>query len=335
VELIELRKTSRWDLIGPFVTLVRHLRASACDVVYSFLPVANLFAGAAVLITPRTRIVWGIRTAGRSNDRAELLARVLAAMEWLCMTWPALVITNSMSSLEQLRERGLSDRKAVLIDNGVDSASFRFDARARSVVRAEWGVRADEYLIGAVGRINSEKRLAILLQAANVLVSRGKTLRVVLVGTGGADDMSVLRCQATELGLADTLIWAGVRNDMASVYSALDVLCLTSRYEGSPNILAEAMMCGLICIASDVGDVRRILQSHGKVVRPGDCECLARALEAASKDQAGESRQSVVNSALEMFDMEKMVSNTERMLKFVVDRSESSHHHPQANCTDD
>jgi glycosyltransferase involved in cell wall biosynthesis len=68
---------------------------------------------------------------------------------------------------------------------------------------------------------------------------------------------------------------------MWRVYNALDLLVSSSRTEGLPNVVAEAMATGVPCVVTDVGDSARIVGKHGWVCRPGDSDALARAMAAA------------------------------------------------------
>jgi glycosyltransferase involved in cell wall biosynthesis len=85
----------------------------------------------------------------------------------------------------------------------------------------------------------------------------------------------------TQLNLGERLIWAGERTDMWRVYNALDLLVSSSRTEGLPNAVAEAMASGVPCVVTDVGDSARIVGQHGWVCPPGDSHALARAMAAA------------------------------------------------------
>src|SRR5581483_6078737 len=97
-------------------------------------------------------------------------------------------------------------------------------------------------------------------------------VEVVIAGDGPERDTLAGLAQGLPVELP------GFVQDVPALLAGLDVFCLTSRLEGLPFALLEAMMAGLPCVASDVGDVADALGGAGVVVRPGDVEALAAAL---------------------------------------------------------
>ncbi len=92
-----------------------------------------------------------------------------------------------------------------------------------------------------------------------------------------------------EQGLNDQVMLLGVRSDMENIYPAFDVLALSSAYgEGFPNVLIEAMACGVPCVATDVGDSRAIVADTGVVVPPGDSEALMQGLRIVTEGAGSE-----------------------------------------------
>jgi len=106
--------------------------------------------------------------------------------------------------------------------------------------------------------------------------------------------------------------------DMAAVYNALDCVCLSSASgEGFPNVLGEAMACGVPCVATDVGDAALVLGGTGGVVRPGDAVGLANGLAAmlARTAQAGGTTGEACRRRITMeFSAARMVAATEALL---------------------
>lgn len=169
-----------------------------------------------------------------------------------------------------LAEWGLGTGYVHHLPNGVDLARFRPAVRMPST----------EFVVGTVGGLRAEKDQAMLLQAMHRLDAG----RCVIVGGGALD--AELRALAQSLDLAARVHFAGPVTDTSQSYAAFDVFALSSRTEQMPMVLLEAMACGLPVVATDVGDVRRILPAEGQpfVVPARDPEAFASALRVLRED---------------------------------------------------
>jgi glycosyltransferase involved in cell wall biosynthesis len=143
------------------------------------------------------------------------------------------------------------------------------------------------------------------------------------VGDGPAADRPGLEGLARRLGLGDRIVWAGFRRDLSAVYGALDVATLTSSYgEGFPNVVAEAMACGVPCVATDVGDAAFILGDLGRIVPPRNPRALADAwIAALAQEPAPEMRSRRRRRIEENFNLDVMIDRTEQALLALLERS--------------
>lgn len=159
--------------------------------------------------------------------------------------------------------------------NGVDTQIFQPQPRPAAGIRSELGLPEDTPLVGFVGRLSPEKGPEVFVRAAMLLRTRRPEAHAVLVGEGPMEDE--LRDLAQRLGAADRLHFLGLRGDMPSVYSQLDLLALCSHSEAMPLALMEAMSCGVAAVATRVGGVPEIVE-HGQtgwLVAPGDFDDIA------------------------------------------------------------
>ena len=164
------------------------------------------------------------------------------------------------------------------IDNGVDIHAYRRVLPVAEAKRA-LGLPEDCAAIGFVGRFSAQKGIVYLLRALAALPpSLQANVQLIIVGDG--EQRSSLTEQARALGLAARTHFLGTRNDMPSIYSALDVFVLPSEREAFPMVVLEAMACGLPIIATDVGDTARIIEDgvSGRVIAPRDVNALRQAL---------------------------------------------------------
>jgi glycosyltransferase involved in cell wall biosynthesis len=336
VRLVPLTERTAADRLGigrrlPAITwrLARLLRSHRIEIVYSALHVANFLAWLATGAGRTAALCWGMRAARQDLPWRQRLPYELC--RWVSDDVD-LMIANSSAGLAEYEAGGYRPRRAEVIANGIDVDNFRPDPRCQQQIRAEFGCPVGATLVGVVGRLAPVKDHPTFLAAAARLCGGHPQARFVIVGDGPLAYRHALVAQATRLGLDGRLLWAGERADMARVYNALDLLCLSSASEGFPNVLAEAMACGIPAIATDVGDARSILGATGEIVPPREPAALSEAL--ARWLVLGAERRRAVGAlararVVAHFAMPAMVSRTEAALaEAAAGRQTSSRSHP-------
>jgi glycosyltransferase involved in cell wall biosynthesis len=151
-------------------------------------------------------------------------------------------------------------------------------ALPRGVLRAEVGVSSDTPLVGMVGRLVPIKDAAGFLRAARLLHTARPEVRFALVGDG--EERPALEALVRELGIAHAVSFLGWRRDLASVYGDLDVVVNSSRNEGTPVALIEALAAARPVVATRVGGTPDLLgqDERGRLVEPADPQALAAAI---------------------------------------------------------
>jgi glycosyltransferase involved in cell wall biosynthesis len=134
-------------------------------------------------------------------------------------------------------------------------------------------------VVGHVGRLDPVKNHEMLIEAFARASQQDQRLRLVCIGEGDPARVAVLHALAKRLEVNDRVTFAGRRSDLAAVYSALDVLALTSVREGFPNVVAESMLCGIPAVVTDTGAAAEIVGSLGEVVPCGDVSLFAAGLQ--------------------------------------------------------
>lgn len=157
-------------------------------------------------------------------------------------------------------------------------ASTVSTGQTRAYARAALGLSGNAVVIGTVGNFTRKKDHATLLQAAARIRAQHDELRLVLIGSGPLE--GELRRSTRELGLNEQVLFAGSREDVTDLMPAFDVFALSSRNEGLPIALLEAMGLGVPCVATAVGGVPEVVTDgrEGLLVRPEDPAALAEAL---------------------------------------------------------
>ncbi len=218
------------------------------------------------------RLVWNVRQTGLTPADIRWTTRgVVRLCAWLSR-WPAAIVTNARSAIAVHAAQGYCAERFRWIPNGFEACDP--PEQAGRALRRDWGVADEELLIGLVARLDPQKDHANFLQAAAQVHAAWPAARFVLVGSGIADS-AVLAAEIERLGL--TVLRFDNRRDIPAVMAALDIFCLSSRAEGFPNVLGEAMACARACVSTRCGDAAELLPPEC-LVPPQDPAALASAL---------------------------------------------------------
>ena len=183
------------------------------------------------------------------------------------------VVYNSDAAARQHEALGYAKDRTVVIPNGFDVETFRPDAGARAALRSELRLGPDTVLIGLIGRYHPVKNHAGFIRAAGFL--KNTQAHFVLAGTGVDTSNEELSGRIRAAGLQDRVHLLGERDDMPRVQAALDIATSASTTEAFPNVVGEAMACGVPCVVTGVGDSAIVVGDTGAVVPPKDPERLA------------------------------------------------------------
>jgi glycosyltransferase involved in cell wall biosynthesis len=261
------------DLRG-LVRVAAILREVQPDILQTWLYHADLLGTVARLLAPPCALFWNVQCA-ESID-ADIVRRLLV---W-CSARPHGVVVNSLTGKRFHEQLGYQPRRWEHIPNGCDTNVFRFDAKARLELRHELGISDDSVAIGLPARFHPMKDHANFLAATARLAAVRPDTVFVLVGPDVDVANRALGHTIAAHRMTEHVRLLGEQHDMTRVYSALDIATLSSAFgEGCPNVLGEAMSCGVPCVATDCGDAADILGPTGIVVPPRDPGALAAAWE--------------------------------------------------------
>ena len=318
VAVFHLNKRSRWDVIGFCRELTRVVSVEKPDILHSYLTDSNALSVLIKPFLPKLKIAWGIRASYMDFNRYGWLAKVLFAVTCRLSGQADLIIANSHAGRFFHQRRGYPSEKMVVIPNGIDTCRFAPDPDAGERVRREWSLSESENLIGLVGRLDPVKDHPTFLEASALLLGQRDDVRFVCVGEGRASYREELEHMSEHLRLHDRILFAGLRKDMRAVYNALNIATLVSIGEGFPNVIGEAMACGIPCVVTDAGDSEKIVGSTGVVVSPGDPQALARGwqkiLEMRKEEKAELGRQAR-DRIVALFGTEIFIARTEEALR--------------------
>jgi glycosyltransferase involved in cell wall biosynthesis len=259
----------------------RLVEAEGIDVVHAH----GLTAGwVAVLARPRVPVVVTVHNAvlvESAGRAAPLLARLEAALPRRV----AATLAVSPALADDLRRRSGAEVAVVIPASPPPEVT-----RPAREVRRVAGVGPSAPLVVAVARLHPQKALGDLLAAFVDVRARVPDARLVIVGDG--PERVALTAEAERLGVAGCTSFVGAQPDGPSWLAAADVVAVSSIWEGSPLVVAEALLLGRPLVATDVGDVAEVVVDRrtGRLVPPGAPSLLGAAvgdmLEAPSEAAA-------------------------------------------------
>lgn len=318
----------RLSLTG-FAQLRRTIAGIDPDLIQAWTYPGNIAASLAALIPPGRTVFWNIRHTPYDlslSKYGRLTYLLIRYGKWL--SWqPAYAIFNSRVSAQKHRKLGYRYSREVVIPNGFDVEKFAPSAAARAALREELGLPPQTRLVGMVARYHPMKDHASFLQAAALCRQRMSGVHFVLVGEGLDEENVEVVSLCERLGLHGRVHLLGRRMDVAKITAGFDIATLSSAWgDAFPNVVGEAMACGIPCVVTDVGDSAFIVGDTGIVVPPRDAEALCRGWKQLLDMHLDkltclgrQARQRIV----EKFSLDKIVAQYEALYLEEVKRSRS------------
>jgi glycosyltransferase involved in cell wall biosynthesis len=281
--------------------LRRHIQRLKPDLVQTWLFAANAYGRTAARSAGTPRIVASERCVDRWKSWHHL------ALDRRLARHSDAIIVNSRGVEEFYRQHGLPADKLRLIYNGIGPAVA--DVGTRQELLDELKLPAGTRVIGAVGRLWPQKRLKDLIWATDLLHVIRDDVHLLVIGEG--PQRKVLERYARLCHIAEHVHFLGMRHDVPRLLPHFDVLWLASSYEGLPNVIMEAMACGVPVAASNIWGNRELVL-HGRtgyLVSLGDRAGYARYAQKILEDsqlarQLGDEARRRIASE---FSVEKMV----------------------------
>ncbi len=188
-----------------------------------------------------------------------------------------MLINNSEAGAsDYARWLDLPVNRFIVMRNGLDSAAMRrADPRAIAALRARLGIPPEAPVVGSIFRLSEEKRPLLWIEVARKVAKRRPDCHFVIFGSGPL--LNEIETAADRNGLAGNVHCPGMILDVAGGLSVFDVFLLTSRAEGTPNVVLEASALGVSVVATDAGGMREAIEEGvtGFVVQPADAAVIA------------------------------------------------------------
>jgi len=277
------------DMVVPIAFWLGEFRRRRPQVVHAWQDATNLTAVVAGLLAGVPKIVLAARSVRPDNPRRRL-KRFMQEGYKAVLGHPSVVLSNNSraGADDYAQWLGLAPESIEVVYNGIDFDQLALQVEATRVrqVRATLGIPRGALVVGSAFRMSEEKRPGLWVQTAAELARRERNLHFIVYGDGPMRAEMV--DLAHQLGIGERLHLPGSEDDIASCYKAMDVVMLTSRHEGLPNVLLEAQSLGIPVVAPDVGGVAEALWHGvtGWAVRDADASRLAERLGFCLSDRA-------------------------------------------------
>jgi glycosyltransferase involved in cell wall biosynthesis len=249
-----------------FIKIIFLLLKIKPDVVQTWMYHADFLGGLAAKLTGVKKIIWGIRSTNIEHNGSKITLLIRKMCAYLSYFIPDKIICAANASKEAHVKVGYDSSKMVIIPNGFDTEKIKFSAEGRASVRNEFNIPSDAVVVGSVGRFNPVKNHKLFVDAALHVLEKNSNIFFLMVGR----DVDISNPFFYELinksKFKENFKLVGEQKDVIPYYSAMDIFCLHSLSEGFPNVLAEAMSIGTICISTDVGDASMLIDKKELII---------------------------------------------------------------------
>lgn len=298
--------------IGQQARLARQISRRGIDIVHAYNFYGNVFA------IPPARLVAPVVIAS-IRDRAPYLTAMQKRVQRYACQFADCVLVNADAVKDWLIGEGYDESNIVVIRNGVDMSRFDVPPSA-DAIRHEFGIPAGAPLVTVVSRLTQLKGIENFLEAAAALKPRYPDARFLVVGETAPGDrpyLTELTNLAERLGVADRVIFTGLRSDVPALLGSATVAVMPSLNEALSNVLLESMAAGAPLVATRVGGTPEAVidGETGLLIEPGDSAAIARAVARLLEDRVLAAR--IGGAARDLiatrFSVEQMIRSTEAL----------------------
>lgn len=261
-----------------FFKLLRIVKNYKPDVIQTWMYHSDLIGGLVGKIL-KIPVIWNIRHSNlnpKYNKKTTIWTAKICAK--FSKTLPEKIICCSYASKNVHSKLGYDKNKMVVIPNGFDLDIFFPDRKGREKIRKELGIDEKTIVVGFFARFDPLKDHKNFFEAAKIVHKVYPDVHFLLCGDGINWENKKLREWIKKSGVEKITHLLGRQDDMKNIYNSIDVFCSSSFSEGFPNVIGEAMACGVPCVVTDVGDSAIIVKDTGFAVPPKKPQALAKAI---------------------------------------------------------
>ncbi len=314
------------NMIGKLLKIVGEIKP---DLIQGWMYHANLAAQLISILSLKfVPVIWNIRNClySLSYEKSGTVAVIKALIP--LSIFPTKIIYNSHVAASQHEKLGYKVTKRITIPNGFDTEVFHPSIEERNLMRKELSLPSDCFLIGRFARYHPMKDYPNFIHGAAILLKEYPNVHFLLVGSTVNVENQILWQLIQELGISERIHLLGERQNIPQLTAALDISSTSSSYgEAFPNVIGEAMSCGVPCVVTDVGDSAWIVSDTGKVVPPKNPEALAKAWQELI-DLGADGREALGRAArariIECFSLNSVVADYERLYESAIAKKQNT-----------
>lgn len=284
VEVFVLNLKSGVACLANLFKLFNIIKRLEPDVVQTWMYHANLIGGCFAYICGVKKIIWGIHNGDLDKKTDKLLTRLFNRCScYLSYTIPSSIIYCGHSARSSHESYGYDVTKSKVIPNGIDAKKFVYKKAQYASEIQKKKANADTFVIGHLGRYHPVKNYPLMLDVIEAFQNHGeyKKFELHLYGSGLSCNNKELDLAIKDRGIEKNVKLFGPTSNIEAAYHTFDAFLLTSLSEAFPTVLNEAMLFGVPCISTNVGDVGAIIHNYGWIISSGDPVALVDAVSEA------------------------------------------------------
>jgi glycosyltransferase involved in cell wall biosynthesis len=271
------------------------------DVVHTHLYRAQIYARPAARLAGTPVVLTTEHSIGETHIERRKMTRGVQALYLTSERFSDATIAVSDIVKDRLVRWGVRPGKITVIPNGVDTDELGFDAAARARVREQFGISPDTYVIGALGRLDPNKRVDLTMEAAAPML--GDRCKILVIGRG--EDQARLEAAAKRLGVTEDVIFGGYQSDTTAMMAAFDLYVAASLQETFGLSVLEALASGLPVLYTTCPALDGIQTERARMVA-GTPEALRD--EIRKEHEAGPRERVADSKVFERYGIESVVS---------------------------
>ena len=260
--------------------IIKTIKREKPDILQGWMYHGNIIAQIIGIFFNNIPVFWNVRHSLHDLKREKLVLRFIIGASTFLSKLASQIIYNSIISAKQHESIGYKSSKTIYIPNGFDQNVFTPQKRsdAKKVFKSKYDISENQIIIGHVARYHPMKGHKEFISAIKILVDKNFPVKGIMIGNSIDQNNAYLRGFIKRNRISNSLLLLGECKNTDELIAGFDILVSSSLWgEGFSNTIGEAMACGVPCVATDVGDSKKILKNLGKIVPPGDACSLAKA----------------------------------------------------------